>query len=232
MSEHYLLLLLLCAMCLSLPGSCVADMFVVMRPDRHCPLHSLQIHPALIAGIISRQSRAGTKINSRGYGQTDSNCYGLMQVCVCGCWRTRASSSYCTVLKLYTPCCWLCVCIFFLSRCRSIRLIMLLKEAPSARNTWTRAPPSWFSSSRPWSEPSLSGQTSSSWKVRLCHYAAHMERHYSPSSSPPPPALFTLPYWTSKLHQLSLCVDPFLAVFVSIQTDELVFSNKWDKPMS
>lgn len=83
MSEHYLLLLLLCAMWLSLPGSCVADMFVVMRPDRHCPLHSLKIPPALIAGIISRQSRAGTKIHSNGYGQTDSNCYGLMQVCVC-----------------------------------------------------------------------------------------------------------------------------------------------------
>lgn len=42
--------------------------------------NNLQIHPALIAGIISRQSRAGTKINSRGYGQTDSNCYGLMQI--------------------------------------------------------------------------------------------------------------------------------------------------------
>lgn len=148
----------------------------------------------------------------------------------------RASSSYCTVLKLYTPCCWWCVCIFvFLSRCRSIRLIMLLKEAPSARSTWTRAPPSWFSSSRPCSEPTLSGQKSSSWRVRLCHYAAHMERHYSPSSPPahpppappppPPAALFTWPYWTSKLHQLSLCVDPFLAVFVSIQTDELKFSQ-------
>lgn len=83
MSEHYLLLLLLCAMWLSLPGSCVADMFVVMRPDRHCPLRSLKIPPALIAGIISRQSRAGTNIHSNGYGQTDSNCYGLMQVCVC-----------------------------------------------------------------------------------------------------------------------------------------------------
>ncbi|XP_075891387.1 lysozyme g-like isoform X2 [Nelusetta ayraudi] len=42
--------------------------------------NNLKIPPALIAGIISRQSRAGTNIHSNGYGQTDSNCYGLMQI--------------------------------------------------------------------------------------------------------------------------------------------------------
>lgn len=174
----------------------VADMFVVMRPNRHCPLHSLKIHPALIAGIISRQSCAGTKINSSGYGVNDTNCYGLMQVCVCSC-RTWASSSCCTVLHcikaVHTTLLIECI-FFFLSRCRLIRLMMLLKEMPSARSTWTRAPPSWFSSSRPCSEPILSGQKSSSWRVKLCHFAAHTERHCSPSSPPPPAALFTCHY--------------------------------------
>lgn len=43
---------------------------------------SLDIHPALIAAIISRQSEAGTKLNNKGYGLSDPNCYGLMQVYV------------------------------------------------------------------------------------------------------------------------------------------------------
>lgn len=45
---------------------------------------SLDIHPALIAAIISRQSEAGTNLNGNGngYGRSDPNCYGLMQVCV------------------------------------------------------------------------------------------------------------------------------------------------------
>ncbi|XP_071400436.1 lysozyme g-like [Centroberyx affinis] len=40
----------------------------------------LGVHPALIAAIISRQSRAGKMLRTDGYGQYDPNCYGLMQV--------------------------------------------------------------------------------------------------------------------------------------------------------
>uniref|UniRef100_UPI003AAE1642 uncharacterized protein n=1 Tax=Centroberyx gerrardi TaxID=166262 RepID=UPI003AAE1642 len=40
----------------------------------------LGVHPALIAAIISRQSRAGKLLRTDGYGQKDPNCYGLMQV--------------------------------------------------------------------------------------------------------------------------------------------------------
>ncbi|XP_045921442.1 uncharacterized protein LOC123980898 [Micropterus dolomieu] len=40
----------------------------------------LSVHPALIAGLISRQSRAGTKLSANGYGQFDQNCFGLMQI--------------------------------------------------------------------------------------------------------------------------------------------------------
>ncbi|XP_038586438.1 uncharacterized protein LOC119911597 isoform X2 [Micropterus salmoides] len=40
----------------------------------------LSVHPALIAGIISRQSRAGTKLGANGYGKFDKNCFGLMQI--------------------------------------------------------------------------------------------------------------------------------------------------------
>ncbi|XP_038586433.1 uncharacterized protein LOC119911594 isoform X2 [Micropterus salmoides] len=40
----------------------------------------LNVHPALIAGIISRQSRAGTKLSANGYGKFNQNCFGLMQI--------------------------------------------------------------------------------------------------------------------------------------------------------
>ncbi|XP_056883041.1 uncharacterized protein LOC130522554 isoform X1 [Takifugu flavidus] len=40
----------------------------------------LAVEPALIAAIISRQSEAGTKLSPSGYGQTDPNCFGLMQI--------------------------------------------------------------------------------------------------------------------------------------------------------
>ncbi|XP_062301206.1 lysozyme g-like [Scomber scombrus] len=41
---------------------------------------TLHIHPALIAGIISRQSQAGTRLDLNGYGLSDPNCFGLMQI--------------------------------------------------------------------------------------------------------------------------------------------------------
>ncbi|AWO97326.1 putative lysozyme g-like [Scophthalmus maximus] len=41
---------------------------------------SLSVHPALIAAIISRQSRAGTSLKPGGFGKTDPNCFGLMQI--------------------------------------------------------------------------------------------------------------------------------------------------------
>ncbi|XP_044039976.1 uncharacterized protein LOC122870153 isoform X14 [Siniperca chuatsi] len=41
---------------------------------------ALCVHPALIAGIISRQSQAGTKLSANGYGKSDPNCFGLMQI--------------------------------------------------------------------------------------------------------------------------------------------------------
>ncbi|XP_076581505.1 uncharacterized protein LOC143317301 isoform X2 [Chaetodon auriga] len=40
----------------------------------------LHVHPALIAAIISRQSQAGTKLSPTGFGLTDPNCFGLMQI--------------------------------------------------------------------------------------------------------------------------------------------------------
>nr|XP_046236094.1 butyrophilin subfamily 3 member A2-like isoform X2 [Scatophagus argus]XP_046236095.1 butyrophilin subfamily 3 member A2-like isoform X2 [Scatophagus argus] len=40
----------------------------------------LGVQPALIAAIISRQSQAGINLNTTGYGQTDPNCFGLMQI--------------------------------------------------------------------------------------------------------------------------------------------------------
>lgn len=40
----------------------------------------LDVHPALIAAIISRQSQAGTSLRADGFGQFDPNCFGLMQV--------------------------------------------------------------------------------------------------------------------------------------------------------
>ncbi|XP_053199221.1 uncharacterized protein LOC128383656 [Scomber japonicus] len=40
----------------------------------------LHIHPALIAGIISRQSEAGTRLRKNGFGGSDENCFGLMQI--------------------------------------------------------------------------------------------------------------------------------------------------------
>ncbi|XP_070849117.1 selection and upkeep of intraepithelial T-cells protein 1-like isoform X1 [Chaetodon trifascialis] len=40
----------------------------------------LHVHPALIAAIISRQSQAGTKLSPTGFGMTDPNCFGLMQI--------------------------------------------------------------------------------------------------------------------------------------------------------
>uniref|UniRef100_A0A3B3UHI6 Lysozyme g n=1 Tax=Poecilia latipinna TaxID=48699 RepID=A0A3B3UHI6_9TELE len=43
---------------------------------------ALRLHPALIAAIISKQSRAGGTLDCKGYGKLDSVCFGLMQVCV------------------------------------------------------------------------------------------------------------------------------------------------------
>ncbi|XP_053714486.1 uncharacterized protein LOC128755284 isoform X2 [Synchiropus splendidus] len=40
----------------------------------------LKVAPCLIAGIISRQSNAGTQLRANGFGLGDENCYGLMQV--------------------------------------------------------------------------------------------------------------------------------------------------------
>lgn len=40
----------------------------------------LKVHPALIAAIISRQSRAGIQLKPNGFGQSDPNCFGLMQI--------------------------------------------------------------------------------------------------------------------------------------------------------
>ncbi|XP_034020354.1 butyrophilin subfamily 1 member A1-like isoform X2 [Thalassophryne amazonica] len=40
----------------------------------------LNVHPALVAAIISRQSEAGGKLRADGYGQQDPNCFGLMQI--------------------------------------------------------------------------------------------------------------------------------------------------------
>ncbi|KAG7497258.1 butyrophilin 3 isoform X2 [Solea senegalensis] len=40
----------------------------------------LRVHPALIAAIISRQSRGGTQLKPDGFGKFDSQCYGLMQI--------------------------------------------------------------------------------------------------------------------------------------------------------
>ncbi|XP_058480606.1 erythroid membrane-associated protein-like [Solea solea] len=40
----------------------------------------LRVHPALIAAIISRQSRGGTQLKPDGFGEFDSQCYGLMQI--------------------------------------------------------------------------------------------------------------------------------------------------------
>ncbi|XP_026225031.1 butyrophilin-like protein 3 isoform X2 [Anabas testudineus] len=42
--------------------------------------NNLGIHPALIAGIISRQSRFGAELEVNGYGKGDGNCFGLMQI--------------------------------------------------------------------------------------------------------------------------------------------------------
>ncbi|XP_029283444.1 butyrophilin-like protein 3 isoform X2 [Cottoperca gobio] len=42
--------------------------------------NTLSIRPALIAAIISRQSRAGIDLNRDGYGATDPDCFGLMQI--------------------------------------------------------------------------------------------------------------------------------------------------------
>ncbi|XP_023270305.1 uncharacterized protein LOC111661072 [Seriola lalandi dorsalis] len=41
---------------------------------------SENIPPSLLAGIISRQSLAGTKLDQNGFGLYDSNCFGLMQI--------------------------------------------------------------------------------------------------------------------------------------------------------
>uniref|UniRef100_A0A3B3VQF6 Lysozyme g n=1 Tax=Poecilia latipinna TaxID=48699 RepID=A0A3B3VQF6_9TELE len=43
---------------------------------------ALRLHPALIAAIISKQSRAGGTLDCKGYGKLDSVCFGLMQVCI------------------------------------------------------------------------------------------------------------------------------------------------------
>uniref|UniRef100_A0A1A8FG01 Lysozyme g n=2 Tax=Nothobranchius korthausae TaxID=1143690 RepID=A0A1A8FG01_9TELE len=40
----------------------------------------LHFHPALIAAIISRQSRAGQELKEDGYGKHDPNSFGLMQI--------------------------------------------------------------------------------------------------------------------------------------------------------
>uniref|UniRef100_H3CFI4 Lysozyme g n=1 Tax=Tetraodon nigroviridis TaxID=99883 RepID=H3CFI4_TETNG len=40
----------------------------------------LGVEPALIAAIISRQSQAGTNLSTSGYGVSDPNCFGLMQI--------------------------------------------------------------------------------------------------------------------------------------------------------
>nr|XP_033465347.1 butyrophilin subfamily 3 member A3-like isoform X2 [Epinephelus lanceolatus] len=42
--------------------------------------NKLGVHPALIAAIISRQSQAGTSLRPDGYGKSDHNCFGLMQI--------------------------------------------------------------------------------------------------------------------------------------------------------
>ncbi|KAK2863408.1 hypothetical protein Q5P01_002941 [Channa striata] len=41
-------------------------------------MHS--IHPAIIAAIISRQSQFGATLRPNGFGHTDSDCFGLMQI--------------------------------------------------------------------------------------------------------------------------------------------------------
>ncbi|XP_022616610.1 selection and upkeep of intraepithelial T-cells protein 5-like isoform X1 [Seriola dumerili] len=41
---------------------------------------SENIPPSLLAGIICRQSQAGTKLDQNGFGLYDSNCFGLMQI--------------------------------------------------------------------------------------------------------------------------------------------------------
>uniref|UniRef100_A0A1A7YGK4 Uncharacterized protein n=1 Tax=Iconisemion striatum TaxID=60296 RepID=A0A1A7YGK4_9TELE len=40
----------------------------------------LHFHPALIAAIISKQSRAGTELEPNGFGRHDPNSFGLMQI--------------------------------------------------------------------------------------------------------------------------------------------------------
>lgn len=92
MLEHYLLLCVYVV---------VFALVCATHNDQHRLLCSLGIHPALIAGIISRQSEAGTKLTREGYGQSDPSCYGLMQVCV--------SSIYWSLFKLCGQC---CDCVF------------------------------------------------------------------------------------------------------------------------
>ncbi|XP_026225029.1 uncharacterized protein LOC113168238 [Anabas testudineus] len=42
--------------------------------------NNLGIHPAVIAGLISRQSRFGAELKLNGYGNGGDNCFGLMQI--------------------------------------------------------------------------------------------------------------------------------------------------------
>lgn len=110
-----------------------------------CVCLRLAVEPSLIAAIISRQSEAGSKLNPSGYGQSDPNCFGLMQVCASVCINVCGSLG-------------LILCDY----CRSISITTLLRETRTAPNTLTRGSPSWSSSLRLWGASGQTGAKSSS----------------------------------------------------------------------
>lgn len=80
-------------------------------------------------------------------------------VCLCVC--------VCLIVTgPYLSCVDNVVTVFFVPRYRSIGITTLWREMPSARSTWTKAPPSWSSSLRRWGGPTRTGPKSSSWRVR------------------------------------------------------------------
>lgn len=56
------------------------DALLKFREDIRSVGRSLQVDPALIAALISRQSAAGTQLSEGGSGRIDSACFGLLQI--------------------------------------------------------------------------------------------------------------------------------------------------------
>lgn len=144
------------------------------------------IDPAVIAGIISRESRAGNVLHD-GWGDYDPkrgayNAWGLMQVFnKYYCFTLSRVSHYNTITTMFI--------LFYSHFCRLMSILTEVDTLHGARGTVrnisAKAQRSWFISSDGSKRSFLAGARSSSWKVCLTETVdSHVHRMVSHFFSP------------------------------------------------